>query len=342
METPPQQLLAPLIDRFTDLVDRKLAEVIAREEQVSNLHDGLLYSLGLDIEDRLARGKRLRPMLCLATAEALGSPPESALGFACGIELMHNFALVHDDIEDGDDVRRDRPCTYKKYGLAHGINIGDYLFCKVISVLLEETGPDAELTLKLIRLMSETLDHTHIGQSLDISARSSRRFTHDDYFRLVKEKTSYYLAAPMLGGAIVANAPPEVLSSLSKFGHYIGPLFQITDDTLDLTEGKGRGGMIGSDIREGKRSFLVAEVTACATEEEIGKLYDILDRPREETTESDVEWVIALYRQYQVIEKAENYGRELLEKGLAALRRVPAPLEAILSVFAQTMATRKR
>ncbi|MBX3730667.1 MAG: polyprenyl synthetase family protein [Candidatus Sumerlaeia bacterium] len=342
MTVPPETAFRAAADRLSRLVDQRLADLLAREQQVANLHDGLTYALGLDLPEGVARGKRLRPVLCLMTAEALGARNEQALNFACAIELMHNFALVHDDIEDGDEVRRDRPTVWRRYGLAHGINIGDYLLCKVLSVLLEDNGLPLATRYELIRLMSETLDHTHVGQSLEISQRGNRAFTLEEYFRLVREKTGHYLAAPMLGGAIVADAGTEIDTTLREFGALVGPLFQITDDLLDLTVGKGRGGQIGSDVREGKRSFLVAHVTAHAPESVRERLYDVLDKPREATSDADVVMALGIFEEHGAIAAARAECDLLLEQGLAVLRRLPAPLEAILTVFAREMARRER
>ncbi len=111
-------------------VDAFLEEQIKDDESIENLHEGMQYALGLDLEDQKARGKRLRPVLGLLTARAYQVSDESILPFAAAIELFHNFALVHDDIEDGDTVRRGRPAVYMKFGLPHGINNCDYIFCK--------------------------------------------------------------------------------------------------------------------------------------------------------------------------------------------------------------------
>lgn len=342
MTASPTVAFQKLVDRHAGAVDKRLEELLAAEDPVANLHDGVLYALGLDQPERRVRGKRVRPVLCLATAEALGARADQAMGFACAIELMHNFALVHDDIEDGDTVRRDRPCTYRQYGLAHGINIGDYLFCKVWSTLLNDPHVEDSVRLRLLRLMSETLDHTHIGQGLDISARSNRRFSHRDYFRLIREKTGYYLAAPMLGGAVIAAAGRDTEQALHDFGLFAGPLFQITDDLLDLSEGKGREA-IGSDIREGKRSFLVAEITARAqNNEELERLYDILDKPREQTATEEVAWVVSAYERHGVIQAAHEECARLLAEGLKVLDRLPEPLAEILGVFAMAMTRRER
>lgn len=341
MNKPELSPLNKLVQRYLPTINAELQRLIAAEQQIPNLHDGMLYSMGLD-EAAADGGKRLRPVLCLAATEALGGSVADALGFACAIELMHNFALVHDDIEDGDISRRDRPSTYIRYGLAHGINIGDYLFCKVLSTLLNQPHLSETLRLQLLQLMSETLDHTHIGQSLDISARASRTFTRDDYFRLVREKTGFYLAAPILGAAIITQAAGEIRAEIQQYGHYIGPLFQITDDTLDLSTGKGRSGKIGNDLREGKRSYMVAVVGDKGTPAQIERLFDILDTPREETTDAMIAEAQQIFDATGALQEAQLETERLRENGLNCTRILPAPLESVLHAFANSLVDRKK
>lgn len=329
------------IAKQSRLVDRGLKRLIRRGIQVPNLHEGLEYALGLDIADPARRGKRLRPALCLMTCEALGGNPKQALPFALAIELMHNFCLIHDDIEDGDRVRRDRPSVWVKYGLAHGVNIGDYMLTQVFVALMQllEVGLSAEVTLRLVRLMADTLDHTHIGQAMDISARSAASFTVADYMKLVTEKTGYYLSAPILAGAIVARAAAPVQKALVQFGKCIGPMFQIMDDIIDLTEGKGRL-EIGADIREGKRSFLVAYAAGRCTEKERKSLISILNMSREQTAKEHIVWVIRLFEKYDAIEAGKRKSRELLRKGKKHLQHVPFGLRRMLETTADFLSTR--
>ena len=292
MPLDPQQLL----DQKSAEVDRALEAFLRSDPRdVPNLHDGVLYALGLDQQDPAIRGKRIRPALCLITCEALDGDTQKALPFAMAIELMHNFFLVHDDIEDGDQFRRGRPSVWKRYGLAHAVNIGDFLFTKVFAAFLSRradtdgTGTDGAetdgagtdgaetdgagtdgvttsapsgvedlpLQFALCRLLVETLEYTHVGQAQDINALRSRDITIEQYLEIVTNKTAYYLAAPMLGGAMVAGATPQTLEAIRELGKCVGPVFQIVDDTIDLTHGKGRE-TVGSDVREGKRSYLVA------------------------------------------------------------------------------------
>ncbi len=317
------------VARLSPQVDEALSALIRREEQVENLHDGVLYALGLDQPDPASRGKRLRPVLCLVTAESLGASVDAAMPFALAIELFHNFALVHDDIEDGDQMRRGRPTTHRRYGIPQAINIGDYFICKVLDTMVNGEPWDPATRLRLLRLMSEIADHTHIGQCLDMNARASRSFTREDYLRIVREKTGYYLAAPMLGGAIIAGAGEPVLAPLRRLGHAVGPLFQVVDDVIDLTEGKGRG-EVGSDIREGKRSYLVAAAGELSTPSERERMYDILDKPRGETSSDDVAWVAGLFRRCGALDDARRYCESLRAEAVEATGPLPEPLRGRL------------
>ena len=328
-------------------VDRALDAFLRRDaDQVRNLHDGLLYALGLDQDDADARGKRIRPALCLITCEVLGGDVEAAMPFAMAVELMHNFFLVHDDIEDGDLFRRGRPSAWVRYGLAHGINIGDFLFTKVFAAVMSDDAPpgpglDPALRIGLLRLLVSTLEYTHIGQAQDINARARRDFSVEEYLEMVRNKTGHYLAVPMIGGAMIARAAPATLDALRAFGQKVGPVFQIVDDIIDLTHGKGRE-KTGSDIREGKRSFLVAHAASKASAAQSEELFRILDLPREETTEDNVRRAADLFAKYDAVEAGRACCRALMDEARAALAAAPGNLRATLTAIFEDMLERKR
>src|SRR5690606_28602934 len=150
--------LSPELETFFNdgqqLVDKTLREIITPQKSpIRNLDDGMAYALGLDDEQANA-GKRIRPLLCLLVCKELSGDARPALPFAAAIELMHNFCLVHDDIEDGDEMRRGRPAVWKQYGLPHAINIGDYLFTKVFEALLMDSySTPPERVVRLFELM---------------------------------------------------------------------------------------------------------------------------------------------------------------------------------------------
>lgn len=321
--------LSPELDKFFNeaqgQVDEALRRIITPHgEAIPNLDEGLAYSLGMDEEGQNS-GKRIRPLLCLLVCRELSGDARPALPFAAAIELMHNFCLVHDDIEDGDEVRRGRPAVWMKYGLPHAINIGDYLFTKVFeALLLDSFSAPPDRLVRLFELMRSTLDHTHRGQALDMNAREGG-ITVDHYMQLVTEKTGHYLAAPMIAGAICADADATITTALGTFGLMIGPMFQIRDDVIDLTHGKGRNS-IGNDIREGKRSFLVAHALEHADTPQQQRLLEILDLPRLDTTDAHIQEALEIFNSCSAMEAADARCEELRQKAIRALEALPEGL----------------
>lgn len=341
----PSETMVNRADQLTETFERVLRRHVEEicGPSVPNLHDALAYALGTDIDEPALRGKRVRPLLCLVTAEALGARVEAAYPFALSIEFMHNFCLVHDDIEDGDIMRRGRASVWVEYGLPHAINIGDYLLVQSMRVITDWTAPepDRETRFRLLSLLGHTLDRTHIGQAMDMNARERRDFFEEDYFELVREKTGYYLATPIQGGAIIAAAPDDVIAKLGDLAHLLGPLFQIVDDVIDLTEGKGRESP-GSDLREGKRSYLVARTQALCTEAEREQLFTILDTDRDETTTENIAWAKQLFEHYGAFEAAERVCKRLDGEVKTLLGELPKALALALEPILENLTRRQR
>ncbi len=322
---------AERLKHLAPIIESAIAKyALPQTRPVANLDEGVRYALGLDLDQSERRGKRLRPALAVMTCEQLGGKIEQALPFAAAVELMHNYFLIHDDIEDGDTMRHGRPAVWRRFGLAHGINIGDYMHGRVLAIVLESLNigvPQARV-LHLLRLLADALDHTSRGQAMDMNARREANLAVEDYLQTVIEKTGVYLAAPMLGGAIVAGANDELLDLIRGFGEAIGPMFQIMDDLIDLTEGKGRG-EIGADIREGKRSFMVAYSLGKLEPAARAELLAILDRPREQTSPADVARAIELMASCGAMEAA----REKVADFARAARYLAAQMPLHLTRF---------
>ena len=339
VEAPLNRTLEMLGEAFETELRRYVAGV-ARSGPIPNLHDAMAYALGTDIEDPALRGKRIRPLLCLLTARALGARSAEAMPFALAIELMHNFALVHDDMQDGDVMRRGRDAVWVRYGAAHAINIGDYLLVHANRVLADAVGLAPETRVRLLALIGSALDHTHVGQALDMNARAGRDVSLEDYLRIVREKTGHYLAAPIQGGAIVAGAGEPVLAAIGEMAGLLGPMFQIIDDIIDLTDGKGREA-VGSDIREGKRSYLVAHAAARAAPEERERLFRILDAPRDQTTLPMIAEAAEIFERHGSVAAGRVYCNELYADSRRVLETMPAPLSRALGEVLEMLVRRK-
>lgn len=307
---------------MTGLPDSVKSHILALEEYFESennteafefITEGLLYQFSTG-------GKRLRPALCLLSCQIHGGNPSMALPFAMATELLHNYLLIHDDIEDGDLIRRDMKTLWAEIGLPNALNVSDFMIARAYRLITEADLP-GEVCLRLCRAFSLVLQRTVQGQAMDINLRGNEDVDLETYYRIVTRKTAYYLALPWVGGAMVAGAGDDEVKPLWDLGRCLGPAFQIRDDLIDLTEGKGRGGEIGCDIREGKPSICFAY----ALEGQKGsagdrqKLVEIVRADRERTSEDDIAWVIDFYRREGILDFAQSEADRLAEESVRAL-----------------------
>jgi geranylgeranyl pyrophosphate synthase len=299
---------------------RSVEALLRREvppDGVPFISEGVWYQFGTG-------GKRLRPALCLITCEALRGDPEKAMPFALATEILHNFLLIHDDIEDGDTMRRDQATLWAKLGVPNALNVSDYLIARAYRLIL--TAPlEPERNVLLAGIFSQAFERTVEGQALDINLRGRADINLETYLRIVQLKTAYYLALTWVGGAVVAGMDRDRLEPLWELGRCLGPAFQIRDDLIDMTHGKGRGGQIGCDLREGKPSIFFAYVLdrEQGTAEERRRLIEIVSKPREETADADVEWAIRLYLRVGAFEFAEEKARSLIAQAEEIIETIP-------------------
>lgn len=317
------------------LIEKEIERVIPREG-IPNLNDAVWYHMGTG-------GKRIRPVLAIMACEAMGGDIDKVLPFAASVEIMHNWFLVHDDIEDMDDVRRSRPAVWKKFGLAHGINVGDYMSEKVYDLIFtsRERGLDGSTILRLIEETIFTCSRTAEGQAMDINLRENDSPSEEDYFRTIQGKTAYYFMHPIIGGLIVAGSGEDTIKKVKEFGIKAGPAFQIADDMLDLSEGKGRE-EVGCDIKEGKRTIMVVHCLSKCSEDDRKELVGILNRPREKTTKDDVVKVREMFERYGSIDYAKERAKSLIEEAKEIVSDFPEDLREMLEDFADYLIERKK
>jgi geranylgeranyl pyrophosphate synthase len=200
-------------------------------------------------------GKRLRALLPLQVAETLGADARLLLPFAAACEMLHNATLVHDDLQDGDMLRRGHPTIWKHFGISQAINLGDAMFYYALLLLERLKVPAGRREAISGRLLRETLRVIH-GQEQEFHLKQHPSPTLKQYCEMVEGKTSGLFALPMAGAAVLCEAPAAIVEGLQQAAQHMGVLFQIQDDVLDLYGEKGRG-LRGSDLREGKRSILL-------------------------------------------------------------------------------------
>ncbi len=267
-------------------------------------------------------GKRIRPALCLLCCEALGADPDRALPFAAAVEILHNMLLIHDDMEDGDTVRRDAPTVWVKFGLENAINLGDYMLGRAYGAILR-SPVDTGTRLRLAAAFTEAYECTCRGQALDLSSRGLDELTLEQYEQMAALKTGQCLVLGIVGGAILAGLDESAVKAILELGSSVGPAFQIRDDMIDLTLSKGRGGTRGSDIREGKPSVLYVHALSAASGSERRRLVEIARKSRPETTDEEVEWVMGLYGRLGSLEFARARAQELAADALRSADLIP-------------------
>lgn len=295
---------------YTALTD---VEALMRELARGQQHDQAA-TIVLDMLE--SGGKRLRARLGLAAVEALGGSAKDATGWAAACELLHNATLVHDDLQDGDKVRRGRPTTWVRFGSAQAINAGDLLFMLPYAAIGAVATSDAikwRLTNVLCRQASQVIR----GQIDELEMTTRMETTWPVYDHAIVGKTSALFELPVEGAAILCGATDAEAARLTSPFRALGMLFQMQDDVLDLFADKGRDSR-GSDVREGKVSALVVEhVTRHPNEREW--LVDILKTPRDATSQSMVDAVIERFEKGGALKGVlERIDRE-------ALRAINAP-----------------
>ena len=249
-------------DNQLKLVENYLDQRTKRKG-ISKLDEAMLYSLK-------AGGKRLRPILLMATAEALGVKGYNYLPVACGLEMIHTYSLIHDDLPcmDNDDYRRGKLTNHKVFGEAMAVLAGDGLLTLAFEVMLEQKNVKPEALIETVREMAMCAGNFGMagGQVLDLEAEH-KEISAEELRTLHAAKTGALFIAAVRGGAHLAGANDQELLALTKFADLLGLAFQITDDILDVTgDEKTLGKPVGSDEKNHKTTYVSLYGLAAAQE----------------------------------------------------------------------------
>ncbi len=229
------------------LVERALAARFPPDR--TRLRRAMRYSL-------LAGGKRVRPILALAAGEVCGAPPRLVLPFACAVEMIHTYSLVHDDLPamDDDDLRRGKPTSHRVWGEGLAILVGDALLTEAFRAMADARGVPAPRALRAVGEVAAAAGETGMvgGQALDLAAEGSRASLRRVQ-GIHRRKTGALLRSAVRVGALVAGADTPTLRRLTAYGEHLGLGFQIADDILDAAGGPETDGRTDREL--GKATY---------------------------------------------------------------------------------------
>ncbi len=272
-------------------------EINNRSEELKKLNPSKLYSpvnYSLDIG-----GKRLRPVLLLLSYNLFSNDVKVALPAAVAIEVFHNFTLLHDDIMDKADVRRNQPTVHNKFDENSAILSGDAMAFLAYKYLLE---CKSENLLNVLELFSKTAIEVCEGQQFDMDFENQLNVTETEYLEMIRLKTAVLLACSLKAGALLANSDAEIAKQLYEFGINMGLAFQLQDDLLDsFGDRKTFGKKIGGDILSNKKTYLLIKALENSSSAEKRELLNWINK-KDFIDEDKIDAVIKIYNQLNIKE----------------------------------------
>ncbi len=327
--------LPGIFSRYKDTVEYALHGSVP-PFQGDGLYLTLHYHLGWVDRDGdpaatpLSQGKALRPTLCLFACEALRADPALALPAAAALELIHNFSLVHDDIQDQDIERRHQPTLWKLWGIPRALAAGSGLQAVGDLTLLNVAGPlvPAETALRVSRILSECSLEMMQGQCLDLQFESRTNILADDYLQMIAFKTGALIRSGLEIGALLASNDPATFRAFSAFGDGVGRAFQIRDDYLGIWGNQATTGKAaGNDIRRRKKTFPVVyalEKADGSDREDLMRIYGDGDGPADMPDE-DVARVLDILEEVGAREQSHRITQASANQALESIGGLRLP-----------------
>jgi geranylgeranyl diphosphate synthase type I len=300
--------------------DLKRSASLFDSDHYTDILQMINYHMGWTDQPSL-RGKRIRPLLTLLCFAGLKPNWEAALPVASAIEWVHNFSLVHDDVEDKSDTRRGRPTLWKQWGPAKAINVGDTIFTigRLAIYRLIENGIPHAIALEAQHILDRGCLQLTQGQHLDLTLETQKDISIDTYLQMIEWKTSALISAATTIGACIAEASSSTIESYRAFGHNLGLAFQILDDILgiwgdpDLT-----GKPTGDDLYARKKTLPIIYGLVQS------KVFaDLFSRESEEVKLEDF---INALEEVDALKQTRTTAQHYIDKSLAALEKA-APLD---------------
>ena len=310
-------------------IDIRLESVIDRQKPES-LYAPAHYLLQ-------SSGKRIRPILVLLACEAVGGNVSDAYDAGVAVEILHNFTLVHDDIMDNAPSRRGRTTVHTKWDTNTAILVGDELIGVAYKTILGTGTGDIR---EIMRVFTDGMIEVCEGQSYDKEYEQRASVSADEYLMMISKKTGRLVSMSAEIGALIGNASEPQRTALHRYASLIGRAFQVQDDLLDVIADENEfGKMIGGDILEGKKTFLLVHAVTRARNGELELLQAVAERRC--TSPEHVLNVRRVYEDLGVIDLARDQIRRDTDAALDQLRSVPdSPARSMLQWFAEMLLRR--
>ena len=299
-----------------NLVDKAIVN-ISYNREAERLIDPIKYVLSIG-------GKRLRPVLALLSCNLFNDMIEEAVMPAAGLEVFHNFTLVHDDIIDQAPVRRNFPTVHNKWNTNQAILSGDVMAFIANDCFLQ--GPP-RCMLKVFKEFNKAAIEVCIGQQFDIDFEKALIVSQKEYLRMIELKTAVLLAASVKIGAIIGGAEEKDTEYMYEFGRNLGLAFQIQDDLLDIYgDIKLFGKIPGGDIVSNKKTFLSVKAFELSKGSQFKRLQDLFS-DKDADPEVKVRTVMEIYDKLNIKTLTENLAGEYIEKAFSMFDKVDVPRE---------------
>lgn len=288
------------------IVERQLSEYVQSTSPMLTKASLHLFKAG---------GKRLRPAFALLAGKCCGATLERLLPLAVALELIHMASLVHDDVVDNSLTRRGIPTVKAQWGDKVSLHTGDYLFAKSLLLISQYENP------RIAQILANVSVEMAQGEIQQIATAYDLNQTVRDYFYRIKRKTAMLISASCQLGAVASDADYKLERSLTKYGHYLGMAFQITDDILDMTgEQKKFGKPIGSDLRQG--ILTLPTIYALRHSKDAAKLSEIITN-REKSNE-EIQVAIEIIKECGGIEYSFTMAEAFINKAKKELKHIPS------------------
>ena len=314
LDCKAKERISPSIDAITALTQDDILKV--NQTIIERMESPVILIPQVAGHIIAAGGKRLRPMLTLASARMCGYKGNRHIGLAACVEFIHTATLLHDDVVDESNLRRGAASANALWGNKSSVLVGDFLFSRAFELMVEDGNLDA------LRILSQASSIIAEGEVLQLVTANDTETTEADYLDVIRSKTAKLFAAASEIGGVVAERSEEDCQSLSSFGHNIGMAFQLVDDVLDYSARQATlGKTVGDDFRDGKITLPTVLAFSAADNDE--KAFWRRTLEDQEQKKGDFRRAVALLEKSGALTETQERAREYGSRARSSLEAFP-------------------